>query len=306
MSNRGLWVPDVIVFSPHHSSIYLFSKCQSLIKAIIPAVKVHSFWTNGGRTWKRPEMKSSSNHSCYVNVLTTVISDWFNLGKCFNHQLNELIRNEFNPYRLDMLSLMRWFESTVNQIITMIRSAYAGRDWLLPHGLMGRDSSSVVSPGEADSSSWLSGVTAPPDREHSVRSSCNGDTFTRQMQAAFTPKLKFVMKRCPRCHPQGLHICIPENRFKGENSGMNCFAGGQHFSFLSFLASSSQVFPEASPLLAAWSGICSRFSGPWRLSCKCHGWKMCRTAVVVQKAAQPPSQTDTMRVQCWKSGKCTV
>lgn len=80
-----------------------------------------------------------------------------------------------------MLSLMRWFGSTVNQIITMIRSAYAGRDWLLPHGLMGRESSSVVSAGEADSSSWLSGVTAPPDREHSVRSSCKGDTFTRQM-----------------------------------------------------------------------------------------------------------------------------
>lgn len=78
------------------------------------------------------------------------------------------------------LSLMRWFGSTVNQIITMIRSAYAGRDWLLPHGLMGSESSSVVSAGEADSSSWLSGVTAPPDREHSVRSSCKGDTFARQ------------------------------------------------------------------------------------------------------------------------------
>lgn len=62
----------------------------------------------------------------------------------------------------------------------MIRSAYAGSDWLLPHGLMGRESSSVVSAGDADSSSWLSGVTAPPDIEHSVRSSCEGHTFTRQ------------------------------------------------------------------------------------------------------------------------------
>lgn len=69
-------------------------------------------------------------------------------------------------------------EITVKAAITMIRSAYAGSDWLRPHGLMGRESSSVVSAGEADSSSWLSGVTAPPDIEHRVFSSC-GDTFTR-------------------------------------------------------------------------------------------------------------------------------
>lgn len=39
---------------------------------------------------------------------------------------------------------------------------------------MGRGSSSVVSAGDVDSSSWLSGVTAPPDREHSVCSSYRG------------------------------------------------------------------------------------------------------------------------------------
>lgn len=32
----------------------------------------------------------------------------------------------------------------------------------------------MVSAGDVDSSSWLSGVTAPPDREHSVCSSCSG------------------------------------------------------------------------------------------------------------------------------------
>lgn len=76
---------------------------------------------------------------------------------------------------------VRCFKRAVSKIITMIRSAYAGSDWLLPHGLMGSESSSVVSAGDADSSSWLSGVTAPPDIEHSVRSSCEGHTFTKQM-----------------------------------------------------------------------------------------------------------------------------
>lgn len=56
-------------------------------------------------------------------------------------------------------------------VLTIIRSAYAGSDWLLPHGLIGSGSSSVVSARDVDSSSWLSGVTAPPDREHSVCSS---------------------------------------------------------------------------------------------------------------------------------------
>lgn len=32
----------------------------------------------------------------------------------------------------------------------------------------------MVSAGDVDSSSWLSGVTAPPDREHSVCSSFGG------------------------------------------------------------------------------------------------------------------------------------
>lgn len=60
--------------------------------------------------------------------------------------------------------------------VTMIKSAYAGSDWLLPQGLMGSGSSSVVSAGDVDSSSWLSGVTAPPDREHSAFSSCTPGT----------------------------------------------------------------------------------------------------------------------------------
>lgn len=54
---------------------------------------------------------------------------------------------------------------------TIIRSAYAGSDWLLPHGLMGSGSSSAVSAGEADCSNMLSGVTMPPDKEHRVFSS---------------------------------------------------------------------------------------------------------------------------------------
>lgn len=168
------WAFGQNIFSPHHRSIY------RLCQVIIPAVKGHSFWINGGRTWgKRPELKSNPNHSCCLNLLTTVKSPWF----CLNYECNELIGNfkKLDPSQLGMLSLMKWFGSTVNQIFTMIRSAYAGRDWLLPHGLMGSESSSVVSAGEADSSSWLSGVTAPPDREHSVRSSCNGDAFMGQM-----------------------------------------------------------------------------------------------------------------------------
>lgn len=59
--------------------------------------------------------------------------------------------------------------------LTMIRSAYAGSDWLRPHGLIGSESSSVVSAGDADSSSWLSGVTAPLERVNSVHSSCRED-----------------------------------------------------------------------------------------------------------------------------------
>lgn len=80
---------------------------------------------------------------------------------------------------LDQIMVLNWtfcLDSGLGP--TMIKSAYAGRDWLRPQGLSGSRSSSVVSAGEVDSSSWLSGVTAPPDREHSVCSSCSNTMDT--------------------------------------------------------------------------------------------------------------------------------
>jgi len=47
---------------------------------------------------------------------------------------------------------------------------------------MGSGSSSVVSAGDVDSSSRLSGVTALPEREHRVCSSCEGEEGARSRE----------------------------------------------------------------------------------------------------------------------------
>lgn len=107
-----------------------------------------------------------------------------------------------------MRSVKKLFTSAVHQIITMIRSAYAGSDWLLPHGLIGSESSSVVSAGDADSSSWLSGVTAPPDREHSVRSSYRGDTLHQTIYGLKVGVPSYNPDNTHKSHPHGLNTPV--------------------------------------------------------------------------------------------------
>lgn len=107
-----------------------------------------------------------------------------------------------------MRSFKKLFTSAVHQIITMIRSAYAGSDWLLPHGLIGSESSSVVSAGDPDSSSWLSGVTAPPDREHSVRSSYRGDTSHQTFYGLKVAEPSYNPDNTHKSHPHGLYTPV--------------------------------------------------------------------------------------------------
>lgn len=90
----------------------------------------------------------------------------------------------------------------------MIRSAYAGSDWLLPHGLIGSESSSVVSAGDADSSSWLSGVTAPLDREHSVCSSYRGDMSHQTIYCLKVAVPSYNADNTHKSHPHGLYTPV--------------------------------------------------------------------------------------------------